>query len=85
MTTFPAGTLFLTRKDATAFLRSCGLPIGVRALDAAATAGTGPRYIIVRNRALYTEADLLAWIAEHPSRKTARPYTHADATAERDT
>jgi hypothetical protein len=55
-------TPWKTRKDATAFLNELGVPTGDKLLDNLATKGDGPVYSIINGRALYQEADLLAWI-----------------------
>lgn len=56
------------RDGARDFLREKGVPIGENALKDHAARGTGPRYTIINGRALYTEADLIAWIEKQASR-----------------
>lgn len=61
---------FKLRAAATEYLRSKGVPLATRALDNMASAGTGPKYSIVRGRALYAEVDLDEWLLEQLQRPT---------------
>jgi hypothetical protein len=82
MTSITPGTLFLTRRDATLFLRALGVKCGAKALEALASVGGGPNFRIIRGKALYTEPDLLAWLNEQPLQSKPRPWTRAAATHE---
>jgi len=64
-------TRYLTRDQATKFLRQQGIPMGRTALEKLAVRGDGPRYVIINGRALYEAADILAWIVE----QSVRPVT----------
>ena len=63
---------FLPRREATEFLRGHGVPVGDGALKDHAYRGEGPRYCIVNGRALYTEADLLDWLANQAARPVCK-------------
>lgn len=54
--------------DATQHVRDRGIRLGDGGLKDLAHRGRGPRYVIVNGRALYTVADLDAWIAEQAAR-----------------
>lgn len=53
---------------ATEYVRANGVPIGDGGLKDLAHRGRGPRYSIINGRAVYTPADLDAWIAEQAAR-----------------
>ena len=53
---------YLTRKQATAYLREKGETVSNGHLGYAATAGIGPRFRYLGSHPVYTEADLDAWI-----------------------
>lgn len=58
---------FLPRDKATQLLIAAGAVKGKSALADLAARGAGPRYRIVRGRALYRREDLEAWLAENAS------------------
>jgi len=75
---------YLDRDGARDFLRERGIPIGENSLKDHAARGTGPHYVHINGRALYTEADLLAWIegqASRPPSRSGRPRRAASQTA----
>jgi hypothetical protein len=77
---------YKVRTEATDFVRSRGVPIGKTQLAELAALGRGPQYSIINGRALYREADLLAWIetqAQQPTEacKRGRGRPNAAATA----
>jgi len=63
---------YLTRQAAAELLTVRGLPTTPQALADAASDGTGPRYGLVRGRALYTAADLDSWLATQLARPIIR-------------
>ena len=52
---------YLTRPEAAEFIRSLGLPITKNSLTKFASTGGGPVYRMFGNRAVYLEADIVAW------------------------
>jgi hypothetical protein len=54
------------------YLTARGVATTAQGLADKATDGTGPRYSIINGRALYTEADLDAWIAAQAARPVLR-------------
>ena len=67
---------FLLRQGATAVIRETGLPVKESTLENLAASGKGPPYRIVNGRAVYTRADLEAWLTEQvrgasPSRNSS--------------
>ena len=50
-----------TRREASAFLKERGYPVAENTLMKYATVGGGPVFEKFGRRALYTEAELLAW------------------------
>lgn len=63
---------YLDRRASTALLRERGIPIGDNQLADLAYEDRGPRCAMINGRALYTEADLLAWIAEQAAKPIPR-------------
>ena len=63
---------YLTRQRAAEHLTAKGISTTAQALADQASDGKGPAYGIVRGRALYTESDLDAWIAEQLARPVLR-------------
>ncbi len=60
---------FRNRSSAATYLNDeKGVPTTAVGLANLASRGRGPNYSIVNGRALYTEADLDAWIAEQSAR-----------------
>jgi hypothetical protein len=55
-------TKYLTRSEASAYLASRGVSYTTATLQKLVTRGGGPAYRLMGNRALYTTADLDAWI-----------------------
>lgn len=60
------------RRLAAEYLTAQGVRTTAQGLADRASDGTSPRYSIVNGRALYTEADLDAWIDEQVSRPPVR-------------
>lgn len=56
---------YLTRSRAAEHLTARGIPTTAQALADLAHRRTGPRYAIVRGRAVYRTADLDQWLAQH--------------------
>ncbi len=56
------------RSGATQRIREKGVPIGDGGLKDLANRGRGPKYVIINGRALYTDVDIDAWIAEQSAR-----------------
>lgn len=65
-------TTYLDRDRSRDFIREQGIPIGDNALKDLATRGTGPAYVLINGRALYTRESLLAWIESQASRPIVR-------------
>lgn len=64
---------YLTRATAADYLTDeKGVKTTTQTLADKASAGAGPRYSIINGRALYTEADLDAWVAEQAARPVQR-------------
>jgi hypothetical protein len=57
-------TRYLTREEAAQHLTEQGLPVSRNTLQKWATTGGGPVYRRFGNRAVYTVADLNAWIEQ---------------------
>lgn len=75
---------FRIRPDATQYVREKGVPMGDGGLKDLANRGRGPRYSIINGRAVYTDADLDAWIEQQcalpvPKRGRRKPETIAAA------
>jgi hypothetical protein len=60
------------RRLAAEFVTAQGIKVTTHGLADMAYRGHGPRYAIVRGRAVYTEAWLLEWIEEQISRPVTR-------------
>jgi hypothetical protein len=58
------GTAYKNRAQSTAFYRALGVQMGDTSLAEMASDGRGPAYAVINGRALYTEQDLLTWLAE---------------------
>ena len=63
---------YLTRQRASEYLTDKGLPTTAQGLADQASDGKGPKYGLVRGRALYVQADLDAWLAAQISRPVLR-------------
>ena len=63
---------YLLRRAAAEYLGERGIPTAAQALADLASRGTGPRYAIVRGRAVYTAEDLDSWLAEQIARPVIR-------------
>jgi len=63
---------YLSRLHSAQYLTDQGIDTTPQALADEASRGTGPRYAIVRNRAVYTAEDLDKWIAEQIARPVIR-------------
>jgi hypothetical protein len=64
---------YLPRPRAAEFLRdSVGISISAQGLADRAHEGTGPRYSIINGRAVYTESDLVEWVAQQAARPVVR-------------
>jgi hypothetical protein len=76
---------YLTRQRAAEYLTEKGIPTTEQSLADRARSEGGPRYGLIGYRALYTAADLDAWVAERLARPTLRQRRKAargqDATA----
>lgn len=55
---------FLTREESAIYLTERGLPVSRNTLQKWATVGGGPVYRRFGNRAVYTVADLNAWVEQ---------------------
>ena len=62
---------FMGRDDAAKRICAEGVPITAQTLADQACDGRGPKFAIINGRALYTEADLLKWIAREASKTPA--------------
>lgn len=75
----------MTRTEAAAYIREKhGLPISKNTLQKWATTGGGPVYRRFGNRAVYTAADLDAWIEQKlgsPKRSTSEVLTATGSAA----
>lgn len=56
---------YLTRSRAAEHITECGIPTSSQALADLAHRGEGPKYAIVRGRAVYRLVDLDNWLAAH--------------------
>ncbi len=63
---------FLTRRLAAEYLTAQGVSTSEQGLADKASRGRSPKYAIVNGRAVYTLADLDAWIAEQAARPIVR-------------
>jgi hypothetical protein len=63
---------YLTRPQAIAYIRAKGYEVSVHYLSYIATLGLGPPYKIFGTSAIYTIADIDAWIASPRFRKTEK-------------
>lgn len=64
---------YRNRKLAAQYLTSDkGVQTSEQGLADKARRGQGPKYAIINNRALYTEADLDAWVAAQAARPVVR-------------
>jgi hypothetical protein len=63
---------YLTRQRAAEYLSGQGLPTTGQGLADQASDGKGPKYGLVRGRALYVESDLDAWLTEQLARPVTR-------------
>jgi hypothetical protein len=63
---------YLLRRRAAEYLGERGIPTTAQALADQASRGAGPRYAIVRGRAVYTAEDLDSWLAEQIARPVIR-------------
>jgi hypothetical protein len=63
---------YLIRRRAAEYLGERGIPTTRQSLADQACRGIGPRYAIVRGRAVYTAADLDSWLAEQIARPVIR-------------
>ena len=61
---------YLDRAAAVNFICELGVPMAASALEKLASVRAGPRYCIINGRALYREAELLAWLET----QAARPF-----------
>lgn len=57
---------YVSRRKAAEHLSAQGVPVTHWALAMLASAGEGPPYRLIQNRALYQVCDLNAWIKAHP-------------------
>jgi hypothetical protein len=73
---------FFLRHLAAQLITEHGIPTTAQGLADKACDGIGPRYAIVNGRAVYTEADLLNWIAEQAARPVVRRSQRKAAPAE---
>jgi hypothetical protein len=71
----------LTRREAAAFLTARGYRVAENTLMKYATVGGGPRYEKFGRRALYTEANLLAWVSTKTSSAAAHSSEHGQLAA----
>lgn len=53
---------YLTRDEASDYLKQHGLTVSPNTLQKYATVGGGPDYKIFGNKAVYTESDLNQWV-----------------------
>lgn len=58
-----------------------GLILGETALENMASDGTGPTYVVIAKRALYTREALDAWVVEQAARPVVRRRAHREQTA----
>ncbi len=65
-----------TRTQAAKWLQDRGYPIAVATLAKYATLAGGPRYEKFGRKPLYTESDLIDWVAA----KTGAPVRHSSAS-----
>lgn len=75
---------YLTRTEAAEYIRGHGLRYSAATLQKLATTGGGPVYRRFGNRAVYTEADLDAWIEQKlsaPKRSTSEVLTATGSAA----
>jgi hypothetical protein len=63
---------YLLRKRAAEYLGERGIPTTAQALADQASRGAGPKYSIVRGRAVYTAEDLDSWLAAQIARPVIR-------------
>jgi hypothetical protein len=63
---------YLSRSHSAQYLTNQGIKTTPQALADEASRGTGPRYAIVRGRAVYTAEDLDIWLAEQLARPVIR-------------
>lgn len=64
---------YLPRRAARSYLQDThGVPLGGTALENMASDGTGPKYVLIAGRALYTREWLDAWVAAEAARPVAR-------------
>lgn len=62
----PAGTTFLTQREAAALLR-----LSERTLERYRLSGTGPAFVKLGRRVVYRASDLTAFAEEHTYRSTS--------------
>lgn len=62
---------YLKRAEASEYLERQGITVAAGTLQKLACVGGGPAYRVIGRNALYTPADLEAWIAGHESRQSA--------------
>lgn len=72
---------YRTRLAAAEYLTGSGLETTAQGLADHASRGKGPKYGIVNGRAVYTDVDLDAWIAEQLARPVVRRKERAAARA----
>ena len=72
-------TNYLDRARAADYLAERGITTSQQGLADRASRGIGPRYAIINGRAVYTQADLDAWIAEQVARPVIRRGRRATA------
>lgn len=63
---------YLLRRRAAEYLGDRGIPTTAQALADQASRGAGPKYSIVRGRAVYTAEDLDSWLAAQIARPVTR-------------
>jgi hypothetical protein len=64
--------IYLTRPQAIAYIKSKGYEVSVHYLSYIAAQGLGPPYKIFGSSAIYTIADIDAWISSPRFRKTEK-------------
>lgn len=65
-------TTYLDSAGARDYARSRGVPIGDNALKDHRRRGTGPRFVMINGRVLYTRESVDAWIAAEAARPPTR-------------
>ena len=73
--------IFLSRKQASEYLRNRGLPVAVATLAKYVTVGGGPQYRKFGRMVRYTKDDLITWVA----RRLSGPTDHSSMASSLET